>query len=162
MRILVISDSHRREDNIRKVFQKETFDAVIHLGDSENHTYEIENLLKDKNPSIPIVFIVGNCDDSFEAGPKVVKYDGISFYLTHGHREHVYDGYDLLSYKAKENGCSYALFGHTHIPDLFEKNGVTIANPGSISSPHQYPPVPTYLMIDIDAEKNVNFTHHEM
>lgn len=36
MRILVISDTHRKDENVEKILKKEgTFDRVIHLGDVE-------------------------------------------------------------------------------------------------------------------------------
>ena len=57
-------------------------------------------------------------------------------YLTHGHRERVsmlHSG--LVPARAREEGCSFAFFGHTHRMMAEREQGVFVCNPGSISLP---------------------------
>ena len=58
MRILVISDTHRKNDNYLNVVQKlGKIDMVIHLGDVEGSEYTIEQAA-----GCPVEFVAGNND----------------------------------------------------------------------------------------------------
>ena len=37
-----------------------------------------------------------------------------------------------LALEAKRRGCDIALYGHTHVADICEMEGVTLINPGSL------------------------------
>ncbi len=43
-----------------------------------------------------------------------------------------------------------AIYGHTHMPEIEEENGVVIYNPGSISLPRQAGHQPTFMILDVD------------
>ena len=55
--------------------------------------------------------------------------DGYTLYLTHGHHR------DEAA-KTLVPG-SILLYGHTHVPDFTEKDGVYYVNPGSVSIPKE-------------------------
>ena len=42
------------------------------------------------------------------------------------------------------------MYGHTHVPDLREKEKITVLNPGSISLPRQTNPRRSYVVMTID------------
>jgi len=164
-RILVVSDSHGRSQNIKAAIDKEFPDMLIHLGDLEDNPEMIREWLneaaKDWNGShrdssdnkiglpVPAIFIQGNCDRYYTGNgindlksSAVFELNGHRFYCTHGHKQGVSLGIENLMYTALENDCDIALFGHTHIPfdDSFDgysdmSSGVRILNPGSITLP---------------------------
>lgn len=77
----------------------------------------------------------GNCDrESREAVTLLRKISGVSFYITHGYEQGVKFGLEKLAAFAKEEGCSVALYGHTHGARLTEIDGVTLFNPGSAAN----------------------------
>ncbi|MBR4881598.1 MAG: YfcE family phosphodiesterase [Clostridia bacterium] len=141
MRILVFSDSHNSDTNMREVLRRNqtSFDLCIHLGDG---CYEFEALGRLYYP-IPFVTVNGNGEDW--AGHKRVKetvldLDGVRIMVTHGHLYNVKYGTTNLEYNAVEKECDIVLYGHTHIPDnrcLPDVMGrkLYIFNPGSISRP---------------------------
>ena len=61
-------------------------------------------------------------------------------------------GEEELVSKAQEMGADVVFYGHTHCPAFhyYEKEGVTVFNPGSIALPRQMTPAgPTFLIIDL-------------
>ena len=73
-------------------------------------------------------------------------------FAAHGHMQHVRDGTEYLERTAKSYGCDIAMYGHTHVPDLREKEDITVLNPGSISRPQQTNPKKTYVVMTHDPE----------
>ena len=135
MKVLVVSDSHRDTQSVIDVIEKEKPDMLIHLGDLETDTSEIEKAMQ--VPVHPCVFIRGNCDGYERDLKPVAVFDlcGHRFFCTHGHSQGVYMSYDNLIYSAEENDCDIALFGHIHQPVDESFGDVRILNPGSISKP---------------------------
>ena len=145
-KILIVSDSHGRSQNIKAAIDIERPDMLIHLGDIEDDPEVVRRWLDETmKTSVPAVFVQGNCD-----GYKGLKLQSTAvfelndhrFYCTHGHRQGVNMGLENLMYSALENDCDIAMYGHTHVPfdDYFESfgdvgSGVRILNPGSISIP---------------------------
>ena len=86
MKILIVSDSHGYNHNIKKVLKKVgVIDAFIHLGDIIKSPETIHSLL-----SCPSWFVAGN-NDFLSTIPKedVITLGGYQIYLTHGHRHRV-------------------------------------------------------------------------
>ena len=67
---------------------------------------------------------------------RVLKLEGRTLYLSHGHEHNVkYDKALLrLRYAAAERGANAALFGHTHQQRLEDENGFLTLNPGSLKN----------------------------
>ena len=55
--------------------------------------------------------------------------------LTHGHEFYVDFELNTLLNFARQQDCSLAVFGHTHVPLIKEANGIFLINPGSASRP---------------------------
>lgn len=141
MRIIVFSDSHNHDANMRKALElnRNRFDLCIHLGDG---CREFE-FLSEKYPDIPFVTVNGNGEDYFgskRVNETVLDLDGKRILITHGHKYNVKFGTTNLEYSAVEKECDIVLYGHTHIPDNryipdIMGRSLYIFNPGSISRP---------------------------
>ena len=160
-KILIVSDSHGKSDNIKTAIDREKPDMLIHLGDVEADTEEIRRWL---GASIPAIFVQGNCDRYAGKELKKVSVFDLNdhrFYCTHGHNQGVSMGIQNLIYSAMENDCDIALYGHTHMPldDTYEGfggvggTGVRILNPGSISLPRGGSKK-SYMVMTFDEENN--------
>ena len=151
MKILVVSDTHNKHENLFKIFEQETFDAVIFLGDVEAGEDIVREALEKKAPLCPIKFLKGNCDNfkDFDISA-VITYEGVSFFAAHGHTFHVNFGREYLAREAREEDCRYALFGHLHLPIIEEVEGVVCFNPGSVSEPRDEEHRASYGVIDIE------------
>ena len=141
MRIIVFSDSHNDDRNMKKALElnRGRFECCIHLGDG---CREFE-LLSEKYPDIPFVTVNGNGED-WNRTPgireTVLDLEGVRVMVTHGHMYNVKFGTTNLEYSAAEKECDIVLYGHTHIPDnryIPDLLGRTlyVFNPGSISRP---------------------------
>ena len=57
---------------------------------------------------------------------------------------------------ARANGADIVMFGHTHRP-VIEMDDVIAVNPGSISQPRQENRRPSYMIMEIDKNKELHF-----
>jgi putative phosphoesterase len=154
MKILIVSDTHGQNRTMYDVIAKEEpFDMLIHCGDIEG---EQERLRMKVNCTLHVV--AGNNDyDPFMDRVKVIDIGRYKAVLTHGHRYHLYSGYDPLFYLAAENHADYVFFGHTHVPVIHAEGPVTLINPGSLTYPRQYGRVPTYIVGTVEDGKKPVF-----
>lgn len=161
--ILVVSDTHGRHEHLRAIIRKVKPDKIYHLGDAEGYTSDIYQMARDIcNREVPCEFIAGNCDmfaGDYLSNFLILKVGNENVYLCHGHREHVKSGLELLAATAKQNDCSIALYGHTHIPNNCEINGVRIMNPGSVSLPRQEGRLPSYGMLIVEDDGRVELAN---
>jgi len=130
MRLLVVSDSHRHYQVLRKILllHREA-DRIIFLGDGVD---DFDKL--DLPFPISPVLICGNNDwGSFAPKYEVLTLGGIKVYCTHGHLEHVKFGMQTLVYTALEKEATLVLFGHTHFPYYEYHDGLHVFNPGAVS-----------------------------
>lgn len=148
MRIVVISDSHKRSDIIEKIlYEQQAATDVFFLGDHANDIEDLQYIFSDKRFHI----VSGNCD-YFSALPSsaVANVGGVKIFYTHGHTLSVKYGTERLKDTAKQNNCKIALYGHTHISKILYEDGIYIVNPGSCSCSRDFRE--SYAVIDI--EKN--------
>ena len=156
MKILIVSDTHRRDENLKKVIEQNVpLDMFIHLGDAEGSEDRIWQWL---NPDCQIEMVLGN-NDFFsmldrEREVRIGKYRAL---LTHGHYYGVSVGMERLKEEARARGCNIAMFGHTHRPYLSQEEGLTVLNPGSLSFPRQDGRKPTYMLMEIDEDGEAHF-----
>ena len=148
-KILVVSDNHRKLDNIYKLLDENPDIAYfIHLGDSEGN----EDAIRTHLPKGCVSYFVQGNNDFFACLPKdaELRLGKEKLFLTHGHLYGV--GFDLqgLADEARDRNCSMAVFGHTHRPFSRVVNGVLCINPGSISFPRQDNRKPSYAMFYLD------------
>lgn len=149
MKILIVSDTHRVDDILKKVISIEKpFDMFIHLGDGEGSETKI-NLMLD--PTCSCLMVQGN-NDFFSQLPreKEISIKNHKALLVHGHQYGVSMGVEILKDEAISRGCDFAMFGHTHRPYLKTIDGVTVLNPGSLGYPRQAGHIPTYMVMNVD------------
>jgi len=155
MKILIVSDTHRKNDNYFKVLDlQKPLDMVIHCGDTEGS----EDILTEA-ADCPVHIVTGN-NDFFSNLPRELELD-IGKYkvlVTHGHNYYISMGNEMLKREAVARGIDIVLYGHTHRPVIDQKNGVIAVCPGSISYPRQEGRRPSYAIMEIDEEGEVHFT----
>ena len=138
MKILVVSDTHRKDDNLKLVLSEECpLDMLIHLGDAEGSEHFIPDWV---NPECRMEMVLGH-----------------KAFITHGHYYGVSMGPEGLVDEAKSRGCDIAMYGHTHRPFLDVIDGVTVLNPGSLSYPRQEGRRPSYMIIHVDADGKMDY-----
>jgi hypothetical protein len=118
---------------------------VIHTGDF----YQDALFLADQL-GVEIHAVVGNCDRCVP-GPQeeVLEICDHRIYLTHGHLYGVKQGLLRLDYRAREVRAELVIFGHTHVPQNEEVNGIRYLNPGSIAWP-RIPEQFTYALMRLE------------
>lgn len=156
MKILVISDTHRKDDYMELVIERQIpLDMLIHLGDVEGSEYLIEQWV---NKGCQLAMVRGNNDFFSELEREIELEIGTHrLFLTHGHYYNVSLGVETLYEEAVARGCDIAMFGHTHRPFLEKINGVTLLNPGSLSYPRQEGRMPSYVIMEIDEDGTCHY-----
>ena len=156
MKILVVSDTHRKDDNLKLVLSEECpLDMLIHLGDAEGSEHFIPDWV---NPECRMEMVLGNNDFFSRLGrEREIDIAGHKAFITHGHYYGVSMGPEGLVDEAKSRGCDIAMYGHTHRPFLDVIDGVTVLNPGSLSYPRQEGRRPSYMIIHVDADGKMDY-----
>lgn len=158
MKILVVSDTHKKHENLLQVCEELRPDRIYHLGDGEGCEDEIEAIC-----DCPLEIVRGNCDLYSSLPDEITLSVGKeTLFLTHGHYYQPRRGLEALVTAARQKGAGVVLYGHTHCPQLLERNGITVLNPGSISFPRQSSGVPTFALIEVDETGNLQFSLHEL
>lgn len=155
MKIMIMSDSHAHNANVRKAIEKEgPLDALLHLGDSQGSEETLAEMA-----GCPVYMVAGNCD-YFTQLPvvRIVEFGRYRIMMTHGHYHYVTVGAKDLLEEAKVNHCNIVMYGHTHRPVLDGTDGeVLVLNPGSISFPRQEGRKASYMMMEIGADGEAKF-----
>lgn len=146
MRIVVISDSHKRSDIVEKIlYAQPDASHVFFLGDNAGDIEDLQYIFPNKIFHI----LSGNCD-YFSNYPSsgMVSVAGKKIFFTHGHTLSVKYGVENLLKTTRQNGCDIALYGHTHIANILYEDGIYIVNPGSCSQSRNGKE--SYAVIDIE------------
>lgn len=155
MKILIVSDTHGRDQYLYETIQKvRPIDLLLHLGDFEGGEEDIRAIA-----GCPVEFVSGN-NDFFTRIPKekILTLGKYTIMMTHGHRYSVNYSTNVLRDEAKRNGVDIVMFGHTHVPIVEFNDGMWTINPGSISLPRQVGRIPSYIIMDIDPKGEAHFT----
>lgn len=150
MKILIVSDTHRNEDNLIEVLEKEKkTDLLIHCGDVEGAEYEIEGYA-----GCDTVFVSGN-NDFFSRLPREVRLqlEGYEVWVTHGHNYYVNTNPEYIKKEAKARGVDIVLYGHTHRPVIEKTEGLIVINPGSLTYPRQEGRKYSYVVLEMENRK---------
>lgn len=159
MRVLVISDSHGKNDDVKHVIEQVgDVDMMIHLGDVERGDDYIRSIAK--CPPENVHLISGNNDYNLTL-PKqeIIDIAGYRTLLTHGHRFYVNGGVGCLEQYALQNHIDVVMYGHTHVPYINIGQDVTILNPGSLSYPRQSDRKQTFLVMEVDKDGKAHYGH---
>ena len=128
--IVVLSDTHGNKKAIGKISDiiLES-DYVFHLGDFYDDFVDYAYALKDK-----AFQVYGNCDyiSGGAGAEKIVEIEGVKILATHGHLYGVKQSREKLIGRAEEVGATLVFYGHTHVAEIYEKNGITLVNPGCL------------------------------
>ena len=147
MKVLVVSDTHGREQNLAEALEQTGhIDQLIHLGDVEGGAEHIRELAGDA----PAAIIAGNNDFFCDLpNERIFTIGGHRIFMTHGHGYFVHSGTLYLKREARKKGADIVMFGHTHKPYMEEDNELLVLNPGSLSLPRQEGHRPTYIVMEI-------------
>ncbi len=159
MKILVISDTHGHIEMLSEVLKAEGQpDAVIHCGDICGDEERLQKLA-----GCPCHMVAGNMDFSWGL-PKaeLLEEEGVTIFFCHGHRLGVNFDTELLKDEALASGADIALYGHTHVPEIHEEDGLIIMNPGSLCYPRQAGREKTYGTILLKEGEVPLCTIHEL
>ena len=153
MKILIISDTHRRDEQFVRVMEREApVDMIIHAGDAEGSEDEFSRIA-----GMPILYVAGN-NDYAALAPRtlLVPIGKQRAFVAHGHLYQVYLSTEAIEREARMRHCQIAIFGHTHVPLLeTSKNGILLLNPGSLGYPRQAGYRPSYAVMETDADGNL-------
>lgn len=142
MRILVLSDSHRRTANALNALRAQpTAEVVIHLGDGAD---DLERARLERQNTM-FLTVAGNCDFASLLPYEITHtFDNTKLFITHGHKHSVKKDLFYLEEAARLEGAQIALYGHTHHPKIEYKDGLYLMCPGAICGNR-----PTYGTIDL-------------
>lgn len=155
MRILIVSDSHGRNNHLNTVLDRVgDIDLFLHLGDLEGSEHFIQTFVNCR-----VEMISGN-NDYFTDIPreKIITIGKYSVFMTHGHRYSVYYDTDTLKEAARERKVDIVMYGHTHIPSIDMSDDIIAINPGSITQPRQPGRRPSFILMEIDKNGEAHFT----
>jgi len=155
MKILIISDTHRRNENYFKILETVSpIDLLIHCGDSEGS----EQLISEA-ADCPAEMVMGN-NDFFSKLPEEIEFlvGNYKVFLVHGHNYYVSMNNEILKREARERGADIVIYGHTHKPVVEYDNGIIAINPGSLTYPRQDGKRPSYIIMEIDQDQKAHFT----
>ena len=147
MKVLIVSDTHGREQNLAEALEQTgPIDQLIHLGDVEGGAEHIRELAGDA----PAAIIAGNNDFFCDLpNERIFTIGGHRIFMTHGHGYFVHSGTLYLKREARKKGAEIVMFAHPHKPYMEEDNELLVLNPGSLSLPRQEGHRPTYIVMEI-------------
>ena len=152
MKVLIVSDTHRHNDNYLKVVEK--VKPIIHCGDIEGSEYLIA-----ESAGCPVQMVMGNndffCDLPREKEFNIGKY---KVWLTHGHTYYVSMSNEYIKREARERGVDIVMYGHSHRPVVDADDGVIAINPGSLTYPRQEGRRPSFVIMELDKDGKAHFT----
>ena len=153
MKYLILSDLHGslyHYERIKDLFLSENADKIVMLGDYAYY-YGIDADCRKALALLPIkpIAIEGNCDNGCGNIPETdyrgelyeEKAFGRFLYFTHG------DRYNISNVPLFMKEGDVLFYGHTHMGGLVYKDGIYIANCGSLSRP-RYGYLPSYITAD--------------
>lgn len=153
MKVLIVSDTHRKNENYFKAVSLVKPDLVIHCGDAEGSEHILTGAV-----DCPVQIVLGN-NDFFSCLPKELELK-LGFYkiwVAHGHNYYVSMGNEVIKREAAARGMDIVIYGHTHKPAVDTKGSVIAVNPGSLSYPRQEGRRPSYIVMEVE-DKDIRFT----
>lgn len=154
MKILIVSDTHRRNENFLKILDRlAPLDMVIHCGDAEGSEYLIYEAA-----GCPVEIVMGN-NDFFSDLPREREFTigEYKVWLLHGHNYYVSAGNETLKREARGKGIDIVIYGHTHRPVIDREEDLIALNPGSLSYPRQEGHRPSYIIMEMDKAGKLKF-----
>ncbi len=157
MKALVVSDTHSNTDGLRRlvnaVLATESIDLLIHLGDD----YDDAEVFEEFSVAclrVPGVFSAYYAD-RLVPNRRVEDLEGWRFLLSHTVTSHPNDLPDDPKPEALIAGkqVDAVLYGHTHRPELADKNGILFVNPGHLKTKDKKGHSASYAILDISGNE---------
>lgn len=154
MKVLIVSDTHRKNDAYVNLVSLHKPDMVIHCGDVEGSEYVLTY-----SAECPVHMVSGN-NDFFSDLPRELELQigNYKAWVTHGHNYYVSMGNENLKREAVAKGVDIVFYGHTHRPVVDWDDDIIAVNPGSLSYPRQENRRPSYVIMEIDRFDKAHFT----
>ena len=153
-KVIVVSDTHRQNENYFKVLEMHKPDMVIHCGDVEGSEYALTEAA-----DCPVHMVRGNNDFFSDLpGEEEFMVEGYHIFTTHGHGYYVSMGETRLKQEARGRGADIVMYGHTHRPFYEKEEGLITLNPGSLCYPRQPGRKPSYMIMQIDSNGKLEIT----
>lgn len=154
MKVLIVSDTHKKNDIYLNIVKLHSPDMVIHCGDVEG----AEDLLTEA-AKCPVYMVLGN-NDFFSNLPRELELEVGKYkvWVTHGHNYYVSMGNETIKREAMAKGVDIVCYGHTHRPVVDRDKDIIAVNPGSLSYPRQENRRPSYIIMEIDRREQLHFT----
>ncbi len=154
MKVLIVSDTHKKNDTYLNLLKLHKPDMVIHCGDAEGAEY-----LLTEAADCPVHIVLGN-NDFFSSLPRELELEigKYKVWVTHGHNYYVSMGNETIKREAVARGMDIVCYGHTHRPVVDRDDDIIAVNPGSLSYPRQENRRPSYVIMEIDKKEAVHFT----
>lgn len=155
MKVLIVSDTHRKNENLLKVLERVApIDMLVHCGDIEGSEYLIAQAA-----GCPVEMVVGN-NDFFSDLPREKEFyiGKYKVWLTHGHTYYVSMGNEYLKEEARARSADIVMYGHTHRPVVDIEGGLVAVNPGSLTYPRQEGRRPSFVIMELDRKGEAHFT----
>ena len=158
MKILIVSDTHRRDGNLREIIEKQSpFDMLIHLGDTEGSEAYFKEWVNNDNCVIRVVR--GNNDFFSQTDrEKEISIGKYRAFLTHGHMYGVSFELETIKEEARARKADIVMFGHSHRPIVDIDKDIIAVNPGSLTYPRQEGKKPSYIIMELDYKGEAHFT----
>ena len=156
MRILLVSDTHGNQTALLQAHEAAgSCDAVIHLGDGEQDT----RLLEAIDDQIQLFQVAGNCDlGSITSRELLCEFGKVRLLLCHGDRYGVKTGLSRLIERGRAAAVDAVLYGHTHLAQSVEQEGLLLVNPGTLAVPA---PFKSYGILEL-TEAGITATIHPL
>ncbi|MGN0335793.1 MAG: metallophosphoesterase [Lachnospiraceae bacterium] len=153
MKVLLVSDTHGRDELLEEILDMEKPDFFCHMGDVEGSEDYLRALV-----NCPLAIVRGN-NDFYTDLPKDVCFEleGHKIFMTHGHYYYVSMGYEDIFSVGRKKGADIILFGHIHRPVIEEEQGIYLVNPGSLTFPRQAKRRPSYIVMDLVKNREPKF-----
>lgn len=136
-RVVALSDSHGSRQQLEKAIEQAyavgRVDALVFLGDGVRDWEYATSYLPFQYPQASCHHVLGNNDFGCLGTDDILfEVGGVRFYACHGHWLGVKTSLTRLMYKAMQSNAKVALYGHTHLAQIDEANGVLLVCPGSV------------------------------
>ena len=151
MQFAVISDSHGFTDNVENLGRRliaSGMKLAVHLGDNWEDAQALEAL------GLEIIRVPGVFHEVYqdESVPNrlLTELGGLKILLTHSRRPHEKDlpGDGDPAEIARREKPDLVLFGHSHLPEISDEDGVLWVNPGHLKPEDKKGSPPSYALID--------------